>query len=575
MLYFLTVWTGLLWICLTVGCGLLHGLKIDKIQQSSDRIILSVWLGLGAIAILLLATAIFIPLSPLTGISLSLLTTSLALKSKAVRHELVSWWYQMSVWSGIVYAISSGTIAAFITQKVTWIDTGLYHYGLVQWFASYGVLPGLALLNPQFGFISAWFAIAAPLNLTSLAGSASTAMNGFILLLTLLQILILFRKVSINLRRNRQTQTSKWFLLVFSLSCFLLITQTPLLRTIAISASPDIAATLFSMMATWTILLAETTVRSHQRPTTPGLDLASIILAASAFSIKLTALPLLLATIGFYLSKAVSLKRTIAAIALLFTTLLPFLTAQILASGYPLYPSTVGGLSLPWTRSAQAANRLAQATHGWGNWFRNPPPEVFRPAWLIQMWFNSNHSSKLMVFLIVLSIISGIVLAIRLKTKPNHSIFWLLVLAVLGITFTMLKAPLFRFGLAYFLLLPVLSTALICHRLVWQAKINLKPLNGTAIALGLLTALTLTEVSYSNLANHLFLAPPLPSVISQPQKMNGITYIVTQNSRSQCWSAPLPCVYYLRPEISLRNPEIGIKGGFISDEAASEQSASK
>ena len=574
MLYFLIIWTGLLSSCLTVGCGLLHRLKIQELKRASDRAILSSWLGLGSTAIALLATAIFTPLSPLTGLGLSTLLMLIALKPEPVRRELFSWWSQLTRWAWIGYGLCSIIAAAFVTQKVTWIDTGLYHYGLVQWLGEYGLLPGLSLINPQFGFTSAWFAIAAPLNSTGLAGSASTVMNGFILLLTILQIVLLSRQVFENSRRFSQSHLSDWFLLLFSFFSFLLVTQTPLLRTITISASPDIAVILFSMMAAWTMLLTDTTVRDHRQSEASGLDLVPVIIAVAAFSIKLTALPLLIATVGFYLSRVISLKRVVTAIALLFTTLLPFITAQILASGYPLYPSTIGGLSLPWTRAPRIANRLAEATHGWGNWFRNPPLEVYRPAWLIQKWFNSNHSSKLMVFLIVLSVISGIALAIRLRTKRDHRILWLLVLAVLGITFTMLKAPLFRFGMGYFLLLPVLSGALLCHRTTYQAKVNLKPLNGAAIAIGLIGTITLSKVSYANLANHLLLAPPLPSITYQQQEINGITYIVTQNSRSQCWSAPLPCVYSPRSKVKLRNPQIGIRGGFISDEAAVEKSAS-
>lgn len=570
MLYFFVVWTGLLCVCMTVGCGLLHGLRADRLQPSSNRAILSAWLGLGTIAILLLAAAIFIPLSPISGIGLSLLAMSMSLKSKAVRQELASWWNQMSRWAWLCYALCGGTIAAFVTQKVTWIDTGLYHYGLVQWFAKYGVLPGLALINPQFGFISAWFAIAAPLNPTGLGGRASTAMNGFILLLTVLQIIIVIKEIN-SKKHPSHNHLNNWFLLIFSLLAFLLVTQTPLLSAIAISASPDIAVILFSVMVAWTILLVDTT-DTRQPSAARSADLIPVVLATAAFSIKLTALPLLAATVGFYIFKSISLKRIVTVTALLLTALFPFFTAQILSSGYPLYPSTLAGVSLPWTRAPRAANRLAEATHGWGNWFNNPPPEVYRPAWLIQTWFHSTHSSKLMTLCIGLSIISAIILIVRLKTKPSHSIFWLLMLAILGITFTMLKAPLFRFGMGYFMLLPVLLAALIFNRIGNRATIKLKSLNSAIAVVGILCAITLTDVSYSNLLSHLLLAPPLPSVTSHKQEMNGITYIVTQNSRSQCWSAQLPCVYYVRSKVNLRNPEIGIRGGFISDEAISEQS---
>jgi hypothetical protein len=36
-----------------------------------------------------------------------------------------------------------------------------------------------------------------------------------------------------------------------------------------------------------------------------------------------------------------------------------------------------------------------------------------------------------------------------------------------------------------------------------------------------------------------------------------------QLQKDMCWAAPLPCAYYIAPEVQLRQPDRGIAGGFI------------
>lgn len=60
--------------------------------------------------------------------------------------------------------MSEVVIANLTTQRVTWYDVGLYHFGSIRWLAEHGAVPGLALINSKFGFTSSWFALAAPFN---------------------------------------------------------------------------------------------------------------------------------------------------------------------------------------------------------------------------------------------------------------------------------------------------------------------------------------------------------------------------------------------------------------------------
>ncbi|MEL7329862.1 MAG: hypothetical protein AAGJ69_08480 [Cyanobacteria bacterium J06559_1] len=594
MLYFTLVWTGLCLACLTVGCGLLHCLRAERVRRWSDRIILSVWLGLGVIAVLLLAIALVVPLTPLVGMITILVALLAALQVKAARLELADWGQQLKghAWwkAAVLYGLCCIVSALFSSQQVTWLDTGLYHYGFVHWFAEYGVTPGLALLNQQFGFVSAWFALLAPFNPSALAGGASALMNGFGLLLTLLQSTIVLRiwKFSPGRRKSVSSESVSsdmsetpvpdisepdWFLAIFSLISVLLLTQTPFLSTVTVSASPDAAVALFTVIVAWSMYLLSTSIPianlSSRRPSRLlTADIIPLVLAIAAVSLKLTALPLLLITVGYYWAQQPGLLRAVFVSSFAIVGLLPLFSAQILTSGCPLYPSTVACFDLPWTQSTQLIQELAAQTHGWENWFGQPPAVANRQLWLFLKWLNSNQSSKLVVVLAVFSVLAGAYLLWRCKPRLHDALLWLVALSWLGITFMLLKAPLFRFGMGSILLIPVFTAATLCTQAArkWPFFKEGKWLSLPLLVISLSLATLLHSFNYSSLDKRLIVPPSLPTVKTHIQYVNDITYVITQNNRGQCWSASLPCVSRVRPDVVLRNPAAGIAGGFVHNE---------
>ena len=574
MLYFIAVWTGLLIVCLTVGCGLLHWLRATALERPSDRAIAATWLGLVALAISLLAISIGIPLSPLVGTGVTLFWLLLALGSPSVRAELSDWRCRLSSRWGLGYGLSAGAIAAFASQQVTWLDTGQYHYGMIRWFAEYGVTPGLALLNEQFGFVSAWFAIAAPFNPAGLDGSGSSVMNGFVLLAATLQVGITLTPIV-----QQRGRLSDWFLAFFSLAVCLLLTQTSFLSAITVSPSPDIPVALLTVVVAWLILTVNP-AKSAQSQTLIGADLLPLVISVGAVSIKLTALPLLPVAAGFYLFKSFTWQRIAWCGLVVSFLLLPLITSGIVISGCPLYPSTFACLDLPWTYSATVTNELAAATHGWGNWFGQPPAGAHRSLWLLQQWLMSNQSSKLVALLICFST-GSVIYLLRCPQgyRDRYRLFWLFALAIAGTIFMMLKAPLFRFGMGYVLLLPILSAATFCYgwaqqelgsQVIHRSALVFKKLTLPLLFLGAFGVIFLSGQSYQTIGDRLFLAPSLPTPPLRVQAKNEITYFISQDKRGQCWSAALPCVMEGRPAIKLRDPTLGLKGGFIKGDSSAK-----
>ncbi|MEL6159942.1 MAG: hypothetical protein AAFR18_12045 [Cyanobacteria bacterium J06627_32] len=601
MAYFIVVWLGLLMSCLTVGCGLLHALQATCIRQRTYRIVLSAWLGLGVLSILLLAIALASPLTPWVGMGAIAAALLLCLSRRPVRAEIRLWASKISGQSLLVFGVCSGAISIFTTQRVTWIDTGLYHYGAIQWFATHGVTPGLALINRLFGFVSAWFALSAPFNPPQMQGRASALLNGFILLLLLLQTFLSGVLIKEQLSSyepdvgeiSSPIQASALFLLIFSLISFGLVTQTSFLSAIVVSASPDIGAILFTLISAWAMLVVSESgcaARSGGVRSLINSDLIPLVLSAAAVSIKLTTLPGLLVAISFYLFRQMTALRLLVGAFLSFGCLLPFLGAQTLISGCPLYPSTFACLNhLPWTLDVERVQDLASNTHGWAKWYGQPPTEANRQLWLILQWIGSNQSSKLMFVLLLISTVSGFYFLIchRDRTSyvsrlPLSGLYGLISLSWLGIAFIMLKAPLFRFGMGYLLLLPTLVLVIICQILFKKGIFRLKRRDSARrrpsvmMKLAFLSVALVTVISANadvlsreeladsaRLLDRVLIASPLPTVDTQTRVLNGIHYIVTQHERSQCWSSVLPCVSLLNPDVKLRRPQVGVEGGFV------------
>lgn len=583
MLYFVAVWTGLLAIFLTVGCSWLHWLQGGVIRRSGDRAIVSIWLGLIVMAISLLGLAIFVPLSPLAAMAVAVPWLLLALKSQAVRAELSQWAGGISSKLLLGYGLCSVAIAAFTSQPVTFIDTGQYHYGFIQWLSEYGVMPGLALINPQFGFVSAWFAIAAPFDFAAFEGRVSPIMNGFILLVAALQMAIALKRIAL-----RQALLSDWFALTFLLAVCALLARTLLLSDLTVSSSPDSAIALLTVAVAWSMLVVSQPNTTSAKEKLLSANLIPLVLSLGAVSIKLTALPLLAITAGFYLFNGIGqkislrglLKRLIIVITLSLLLLLPFLASEVLVSGCPLYPSTIGCLELPWTPSTAATQDLAEHTHGWGRWFDQPPGgRINRSLWLLYQWFRRGPSNKLITVLILASVCSIIYILRLLQSNKQsigslYSLFWLALLAIIGTTFMMLKAPIFRFGMSYTLLLPVLSFSILCGAWAqqepsyWVTRHSLKPMRRvehSLLFIGAFWAVALSSHAYDGVGDRLFLAPPMPTVALKVQEFNQITYFVSQDRRNRCWATNLPCVTTVRPDVRLRNPNAGLKEGFVLD----------
>lgn len=581
MLYFVLTWTVLLIVCGVIGVGMLHFLRANAFQRSGDRLIVAIWLGVILLAVLLLLLSLFVPLSIWTGLLVSAGLCGLALWDRATRLELARLkanFTRTPIW---LYLIGAVGVAALASQAVTWLDTGLYHYPLIQWLHQIGTVPGLALLFANFGFTSSWFAFAAPLNPPLLDSRASAVTGGFVLLMALIQT-----GVGLGWALSAQSHFSDWFLGLFSSVTLICLIGSPHLREISISPSPDVPIFVLTGIVVWTILVIVHSLPSVL-PQSSHIDssLVTLILAIGAVTIKLTALPLLVIGCGFYLVRnyrsLIRLGDGLAALTLLFGS---FLMAQILTSGCPLFPSTTICLALPWSVPAEMKQWVVTLTHDWTNWYATASESVSLPVALLY-WFNSNRGNQIMALVALLSLVALGILFKLLRQGQIRGGGWVVATQVVGVGFYLKTSPLLRFALPCLTLIPVLLISSYCHtrfcvdlpgqvgmsssarnwQRSWASKGTSRWTEGRLAALWLPSLLALAVVVSVRISPNfslLVVPPPLQTAPLAQKQVNDITYFAPQN-RDVCWATALPCAFEIPPDVHLRDASRGIAAGFV------------
>ncbi len=604
MLYLLVIWMGLGICSWLIGTAILRYCNPQSLLKNSltSHPIVPLWLGLIGLSLIFLTISLGFPLSLGIGIG--------------VTGGLGFWAGRTNPWLGpsfksirsarvLVPGAGIGLAAAYIVaQPITWLDSGLYHLGTIRWLADYGTVIGAALIHSRFGFGSSWFALVAPFNSNWVNYQAAALGNGLVLIWVGLHLMISWQHC---FRYPSTSQIADWFALVFNmllLPC-LLIPQYDgrenLLSKILISPSPDIPILVLVGIIAW-LLLTLTTSTPGLAPSSTievngnrdtrfspssdrslsTLDWIPLVLASGAVAIKLTGFPLLAVVSVFYLKRrplrVLSLIQWLGWVVL---PLAPVLVYGILTSGCPLYPIQIC-LDLPWALSRQTAVQEAQWIQGWSTWIAASLQQSGVQFWdLVQGWLQINAFNWILLGLLIVSAILGFSLVrLGLKHKAWLSYRWVVGLALVGVGFILVYAPLHRFGLGYFLLIPSLVLALICQHLVNhyghhdssiqnRLKVTLvfRSLQWGMMAwIGISCSFALLA---PNLGFHGLLPPPLIQPTLVQQQSQDVTYYyptepqADPRSQNLCWAAAPPCALGPLSGIQLRDPEQGLGAGLI------------
>jgi hypothetical protein len=406
--------------------------------------------------------------------------------------------------------------------------------------------------------------------------------NGAVTLLVLGQFgFILARSLNSGLKLGLNSGlplrlSDRFLLLFYGLLLPVMLWLSPLAE-IRVSPSPDYPVVMLVGVVAWAMLVVSQG-SATERSRLDGL--IPLALAAGAVSLKLTALPLLGVTLGFWLCQLGSADRDSHShrqlmaqrvervsrlgrgrallIGLVFVSVMlsPLLLSSLVTSGCPLYPSAVLCGDLPWSPTPQAAATIAANTHGWTTWYGPPPAGTHPWLWTVSQWLRTSRQQQITAGLLLAAMLAaGYVMiapvwqsllskdraqldrwpltpVVALASRAQGKI-WVAALGLSGIIFLMLTSPFFRFSLPYITLLLALLLAVVMPQFEgwtpifvrfqqrWGQKlVNRRSASTLATALALVVIIAQLQPRPATL----LLPPPLPQSVIVTKRTNDIVY---------------------------------------------------
>jgi hypothetical protein len=441
-----------------------------------------------------------------------------------------------------------------------------------------GTVPGLGLLFERFGHGSAWFSTHSIFNHGILTGRVGAIINGYVLALILCHLFFCFLPKENNLLKVDFSDK-------FAFIGYLIILPLVFRWGMLVSPSPDIPVMVLVIVAGHIYL--------NSKISNQSACLLVLIISVFLFNIKFSAVPLLFIAISFiFISHGFRVLWKI--IFFVGLGVLPILVGNLIVTGYPLFPSTLLQFNLPWQvdiQSAQYFHKIVfdSAFYGPAIWpYPELHPKNFYDA--ILNWGTSRYEIPTVILLLINLVMLPILV---LSAKNNKKLYKLLALAIVGNIFFLFNAPTLRFGIQWLLIIPSLAGAVLLpenlrRKLPFNASVHISLFMGCVLVLlifyplsnahqMLISAIKSEEIKINANPRFNFILPPPIISIDIGDVVNGrATTVKSHESKlandltfpyyrsSICWDAPLPCG---TPEknTKLKNPELGISGGFILD----------
>jgi hypothetical protein len=283
---------------------------------------------------------------------------------------------------------------------------------------------------------------------------------------------------------------------------------------------------------------------------------AAVLVSVLALTVKLSSVPLLAAAPAFLWLRRGSLRagQVPRLVGYSATLLVPWVIKGLMASGCPLFPSSLGcQLWLPWATPASTVAAIRDWTRSWA---RQPvlEPHVVLASWSwLGPWAERQLSSPIVQFLLRLLAADVVAVALFVRRLSTAALATLAV-SIAGVAFWFASAPDPRFAWGF-----LFSVALI--PMAYAASEALRvPRRGLALAIAggglafLMGRASLAVVAIPPFSiGSLTRVPTIPTGQVVTRQTNSGLFVHVPVSGDQCWSAPLPCTPIFDPRLSHRN----------------------
>jgi len=444
----LLAWIYITLLCWTWGKLFLRFInKITRTEIQSPHFSIICITGLAAITIIAGIFSLMIPIGSWWVQLLFIAPCLILLLRTDSQHFLVAVkkeFQNLHPLSAIFLSICLLLILVMSTWTVIHPDTLGYHAQTIQWIEKYKAVPGLVHLHFRFGLQGLWFVDCALFNFsfTGIEGITflnSTVLSWFFIFIT--------NRINFNFFKDGKIIYGLLWMALLALS----IWSYTQVRLTATSASADFIATIFI----WTILylLLEKTDPAKKPGTNEWLLVA--FLSVVAFTIKLSAAPLLLMTgaaiLIFLIKREIKLFFYLMLISAI--CLFPFIARNIITSGYLAFPSTaIDVVNVDWKYSreltADEKKYITAYAKNPGTMTKDDIDTVVKsslPEWIPGWWQHHSTADKAIILLLVISFFIAL-LSIRAIIRSGFITVFILITLLAGIIFWFVNAPDPRFG---------------------------------------------------------------------------------------------------------------------------------
>ena len=340
-------------------------------------------------------------------------------------------------------------------------DLGLYHFAVIGYALKYPTLPGLGNLEERLGAGDAHLLFVAFLQHGPWAKIGYHLANG--LLVTMLFLELASRLAVQRLLHWPASFTTRLAMLLVP-ATVIAVGVRPTHRV----SSPNLDLAAFVLIAVGTLYLSECVER--------GFPSTAILTATAAFAVASATRPLYWVTTLFALVVVAFaagrdrkqfrlglLRAPVLACALPAVLLLGWMARQAILSGYPLFPTTIGGLDVDWRVPASVIHDQNRTDYAWARLPGIDPTVVFGSWHWVTSWWLPKRSRDIDVIapLLLLGCLIPAAgrradLERRTRTRPMLAV---LVPSLISISIWFFTAPDPRFVFAPIWLVPIALAA--------------------------------------------------------------------------------------------------------------------
>jgi hypothetical protein len=470
------------------------------------------------------------------------------------------------------YLFALGCICIFpviimASAPVGYFDTGLYHAQAVKWINEYGTVPGLGNLHHRLAFNSSWFYFSAFFDILAFDGKTAHVVNIIPILLGLIIWLSGF---------NNLVKGTLSFANILKCSLVLAFCFDHALMFIFIpTLSPDLVVVVLILhVLILVVQYMEHNEISDNSHLSSEHETFLLIFCISFFlpSIKLSSLPVLLFPLLIFVkSKAKTRKMVLFSCLTGAIILLPFLTNNIILSGYLLFPFPQLDLfGFDWKISYATADAVRKQIKYWAihptpGWTDMSIGALTTLEWM-RYWYARQGHNFLLIWMIRsagAAVVFFIICFIR-KCRIGFNVLAVQSILILANVYWFFSAPAYRFGRGWIWAFILFSCGSLVYLILKSVRSQfVSSLARVLLVLFCISFINLTLLRWDTLevilgkhSQSLVKVSPLPKVPVRAVRIDeGL--VVNVPAKEVAWNADLPSSPYIKYDLRLRSKTLG------------------